>query len=983
MGAPEQPAARDEGVLRLHTLGGLSLRNDGVALDERQAAAFAELARRKRKLALLSVLVRSTRPLSRDLLADMFWPEEEPARARHSLNDALSHLRRVLGPDALGARGGDVTLTPHAQLWCDASAFDAAITAGDASGAVALYGGPFLDGVYLEQAMRFEEWSTRQREQLRRAFVAGCDEVCKAPLTAESAGPIADVARRWLDAAPESSPAAQRWLQALAAPETRDALRGATEAYTRICRDLDEQFGAGPDAALAALGAELRQRLAAQLDAAIIEETAAPLLRAHPTAPRAHVAADPAALPAAPPEARADALLNAPGTVPSVSGPSRQWPRRVTMSALLAIGVLALALVWQRRPAAGGDAAETRPWLVVTATTSAAGTDRAQLHRLVSLALETSLAADASLDVLPPGRVRNVLRLMGRGDSIALDEATAVDVAARTGVGFIVVPSLLQVGTRFTVSARVLRPDGGDVVATVSRRADSLDELLPVTEAIVADIGRAVRKSSPTERRGRALPPATTASLVALRHFATAIDAENRSAWDTARAAYQAATNVDSLFALAWLRLGALEYQLNRGSDGERAFARALGLAARVTPREQAFLRASVFRWRRQSDSAIAVMQAWLVVNPRDRQAQSTVAYDLLLARRHAEAQVAYRDLLATDSLDANAWANLASSAAAVATTESRQEAQRAYARAFALWPDGRTDATLNHEWGAVWAAAGVSDSAAAIYALMLKETPAQRARGLRSLAHLALWDGHFAESARRFTEVVGLEVAGQRWLGALRARLLLADALEQSGDTISAAAQRDSAQTLAMRPEVQEPVVLYWLGKPLARHGQREAGKAVLRALQARVQPANPRHRAAALLLTGELQLADGRTAEGLARIDSGATLDSTAITLESRAYATLRHGLMTRDRRLLEQAATLFATLAQAPRFGWEGTLPQILAPLYEGAAYEALGDGGRARAAFARLAASRPRADRAWPAKAIARAKLEARSTPVIVR
>ena len=78
-------------------------------------------------------------------------------------------------------------------------------------------------------------------------------------------------------------------------------------------------------------------------------------------------------------------------------------------------------------------------------------------------------------------------------------------------------------------------------------------------------------------------------------------------------------------------------------------------------------------------------MQAWLTVNPRDRQSQSEVAYDLFLARRYPEAQAAYRALLATDSLDANAWVNLASSAVPSGTPEALQEAQRAYARAFSL----------------------------------------------------------------------------------------------------------------------------------------------------------------------------------------------------------------------------------------------------------------------------------------------------------
>jgi DNA-binding SARP family transcriptional activator/tetratricopeptide (TPR) repeat protein len=951
--------------MRLRTLGGLSLVNDGLTLEDRRAAAFAELTRRRRKLALLAVLVRAPRPLSRDLLTDMFWPDEEPARARHSLNDALSHLRRVLGTNALGARGGDVALAPTAPLWCDAAAFDAAVAAGDAMEVISLYDGPFLDGVYLDKVPRFEEWSDRQREPLRRAFIAACAEYCKVPLTTDNAGAVADVARRWLDAAPESSAAARRWLLALAAPDTRDALRSATDAYARVCRDLNEQFDAGPDETLAALGTELRERLAAQLDAAVAAHPVEPVLAVPRRADGPNETPDPTA------------------PTPPTPTPHRGSRPRVAVVMVLAAAALTAILTAVRRDAARPDAEDTRPWLLVAASPPATGTDSAQLQQIVTLAIETTLAADASLDVLPPGRIRTVLRLMGRADSSPLDEATAAEIAARTGVGFIVVPSLLQVGSRFTVSARVLAANDGDVVATVLKRANSADELLEMADALVAEISRLVRRAPSAERRGPSLPLATTASLPALQHFATATAAEYRSDWETARGEYQSATAADSLFALAWLRLGVLEYQLNRGLEGERAFARALQLSERISPRERAFLRANVYRWRRQSDSAIAVMQAWLVVNPHDRQSRSAVAYDLLLARRHAEAQAAYRALLATDSLDANAWVNLASSAAATATPSSLREAQQAYARAFALWPAGRTDATLNHEWGAAWAAAGATDSAAAIFSLMLAGPSGQRVRGLRSLGHLAVWNGHFAEAARRFAEVVALEVADERWLGVVRARLLLASALEQSGDSLAALAQLDSARRLATHPDVQEPVVLYWLGKALVRRGRSDAARTVLRATEARVQSANVRHRAATLLLSGELLVAEGRTAEGLVRVDSGAALDSTAITLDSRAYATVSHGVAARDRATLEHGAQLYAALAQRPRFGWEGTLPQLLASVHAGLSYERVGDATRARAAFEQFVTSHRSADRDWPALAIARAGMAGSATPEKMR
>ena len=82
---------------RLVTLGRLALLGPGNEEDD-------GLAKQRRKLALLAVLAMARRPVTRDALVEMFWGDQEEARARHSLSEALSHLRRVLGRDSIAAR---------------------------------------------------------------------------------------------------------------------------------------------------------------------------------------------------------------------------------------------------------------------------------------------------------------------------------------------------------------------------------------------------------------------------------------------------------------------------------------------------------------------------------------------------------------------------------------------------------------------------------------------------------------------------------------------------------------------------------------------------------------------------------------------------------------------------------------------------------------------------------------------------------------
>src|SRR3954469_1637832 len=91
----------------------------------------ADLGRRRRKLALLAVLALSPAPLTRATLAQMFWGDEDEDRARHSLSDALSDLRHVLGRDAISGRSEIVQLENRGRLAVDALELEVAFTTGD------------------------------------------------------------------------------------------------------------------------------------------------------------------------------------------------------------------------------------------------------------------------------------------------------------------------------------------------------------------------------------------------------------------------------------------------------------------------------------------------------------------------------------------------------------------------------------------------------------------------------------------------------------------------------------------------------------------------------------------------------------------------------------------------------------------------------------------------------------------------------------
>src|SRR5690242_15954431 len=99
---------------RLTTFGRLSL-TDHDGNEDRS------LATRPRKLALLTWLVlHPGRRATRDQLLGVFWAERDESRARNSLSDAISHLRRALGREAIRAQGDEVLVDESLSLEIDA-----------------------------------------------------------------------------------------------------------------------------------------------------------------------------------------------------------------------------------------------------------------------------------------------------------------------------------------------------------------------------------------------------------------------------------------------------------------------------------------------------------------------------------------------------------------------------------------------------------------------------------------------------------------------------------------------------------------------------------------------------------------------------------------------------------------------------------------------------------------------------------------------
>ena len=239
-------------MLQLRTFGGLSVQEDGAPC--RGAAV------RRRTLALLALLAAADKNgASRDKLIAFLWPESDADHGRNLLRQACFSLRRDLYQPALILGTTELRLNPEA-LSSDVHAFADALERGDLAGAVALYGGPFLDGFYLKGADEFERWVDAERVQLKERVCRALETLATGATARGDHRAAADWWRRLAALDPLSSRAAVGLMTALAATgEVAEALQHG-RAYDALVR---EELGTAPEAALGELTKRLRLEPAA------------------------------------------------------------------------------------------------------------------------------------------------------------------------------------------------------------------------------------------------------------------------------------------------------------------------------------------------------------------------------------------------------------------------------------------------------------------------------------------------------------------------------------------------------------------------------------------------------------------------------------------------------------------------------------------------------------------------------------------------
>ena len=263
------------------------------------------------------------------------------------------------------------------------------------------------------------------------------------------------------------------------------------------------------------------------------------------------------------------------------------------------------------------------------------------LARTVTEGLRRALAESSVLRFMDPSAIEVTLRRMERDPyGTAIDRPTAREIATREGLKGFVAGVVDKVGTGYLLSADLVIAESGDIVLSHHETASDDSELIPAIDQLARRFRKRAGESLRDVNASPRLSRATTSSLDALKLYVEGSWAENVEG-DRARAMrlLQEAVAIDSTFAHAWRKLGALHYNLGEQTRHLEAAAAAVRHSSGLPEHERADLRAYYAYAIRDFETTIAEYRRAIELSPDSSGtwANLAIAYEQL--RRFEEAE--------------------------------------------------------------------------------------------------------------------------------------------------------------------------------------------------------------------------------------------------------------------------------------------------------------------------------------------------------
>ncbi|GAB4320793.1 MAG: hypothetical protein Kow0074_11380 [Candidatus Zixiibacteriota bacterium] len=189
--------------------------------------------------------------------------------------------------------------------------------------------------------------------------------------------------------------------------------------------------------------------------------------------------------------------------------------------------------------------------------------DEERLGDIITELLTTDLSGSNYLKVISTQRLHDLLAQDSYTDRKRIDRDIATKIASKAGASRMLIGTLSKLGGRTIITAQLVDVSTGEIVG--SQRVDGTDVF-----AVVDDLSTRIKEQigltgAELYAGDKPVSEATTASAEAYREYLIGMDYYHSLEWEQAHKHFDRAIELDSSFALAYLRKG-----VAYSSDGQR-----------------------------------------------------------------------------------------------------------------------------------------------------------------------------------------------------------------------------------------------------------------------------------------------------------------------------------------------------------------------------------------------------------------------------
>lgn len=232
-----------------------------------------------------------------------------------------------------------------------------------------------------------------------------------------------------------------------------------------------------------------------------------------------------------------------------------------------------------------------RDWILISDFENL--TDNPVFDKSLYTAFSLSTGQSRYVNVFSKARMIETLSRMKIGDQTFVDEKIAREMAVREGIRLYIVPSISEIGSRYSITAKILETRTGDLLKSEVLYAQSEAEILPVIDKLCRKIRKDLGESRyDISLQDKPLGKVTTSSLEALKQFSMGIESHLSADFSEARKYYENALRIDTGFTAAKASLGNILIQKFNDQSGKKLLGEAIRSSDNLTDREKYGIRA-------------------------------------------------------------------------------------------------------------------------------------------------------------------------------------------------------------------------------------------------------------------------------------------------------------------------------------------------------------------------------------------------------